>query len=654
MYNKKRVFLILFSIITASITSYMKSQITIGSDNAPMAGSLLQLKQYEPDGSNTTAIGGLGLPRVKLTDINNLYPMFDGDADYTGNVGGKKTTEDASHIGLLVYHPDVCTLKGSGIYVWGGNEWEKIGMGRSGSLTFNREHFDLASGYDARPYAAQDLEISWSGATPGWTMSPVAGYDQPTFYMNPLTPTTLTSSPTTITIKPDYFYTGSTPWRILKSEITFTDVECGGLLKTITLTQANYALKVNDYVYHSMIIYRTPGNGSFTVSSNATWTSSLYNPDNAISNTTTPAIGTTQGSDKTADYDKDDILFNYTTNPVGKYFYANVTFKDSQSPKRMKDIVVTIQNCDATTEPGLDGSSGNMDHWLKRAGLESTPKDTPHPTTTIAWHTDQDGNIFYSADFGADPNSSDGRNRWMITNLAAKNYAPGVTHAAGRTLAGPFGNDNADYNVAYWGYPSISGSPSDPTDYDLNNRVGLFYSWDAATAGKGGSNGQAYYDEGGALHARVQGICPAGWHLPSDREWTNLENEMMQHTSNYSTTADLNPGVPETFDPTDTNSTGDRGIYCGKAMTDICEPTGFGIGTSNVMSVSKPGGFSILYTGMANNGSTSGFGENVGFLSSSGWGSDRYWYRNTGRTGNGVFRYPAYRSGMMSVRCKKD
>ncbi len=52
------------------------------------------------------------------------------------------------------------------------------------------------------------------------------------------------------------------------------------------------------------------------------------------------------------------------------------------------------------------------------------------------------------------------------------------------------------------------------TDTD-NRNYGVLYNWAAAMNGAASSN---------ANPSGVKGVCPAGWHLPSDAEWTELEN----------------------------------------------------------------------------------------------------------------------------------
>ncbi|WP_280673881.1 MULTISPECIES: FISUMP domain-containing protein, partial [unclassified Dysgonomonas] len=70
---------------------------------------------------------------------------------------------------------------------------------------------------------------------------------------------------------------------------------------------------------------------------------------------------------------------------------------------------------------------------------------------------------------------------------------------------------------------------------------GYLYNYEAATLGgnprDGGSSGQGYggdkeYENGNPI--RVQGICPDGWHIPTDREWSELEKEIYENPSKYS------------------------------------------------------------------------------------------------------------------------
>ena len=119
----KRIPLLVFLML---FTLYGYAQVTIGSGIPPVNGAILDLKQQDkPDGSENSRAGML-LPRVKLTDPNNLFPMFtsDGAGGYTNQV---KADEDALHTGLVVYNVNTagCALH-PGIFVWTGNKWASL------------------------------------------------------------------------------------------------------------------------------------------------------------------------------------------------------------------------------------------------------------------------------------------------------------------------------------------------------------------------------------------------------------------------------------------------------------------------------------------------------------------------------------------------
>lgn len=106
------------------LTNHMNAQVTIGSDASPIPGALLDLN----DGTSTSgplfiSKGGLGLPRVNLTKVNELImgniPVQDGPT-----AGSSTVWQD--HAGLLVYNTNRCfyeTGNDDGVYVWDGSKW---------------------------------------------------------------------------------------------------------------------------------------------------------------------------------------------------------------------------------------------------------------------------------------------------------------------------------------------------------------------------------------------------------------------------------------------------------------------------------------------------------------------------------------------------
>ena len=102
---------------------------------------------------------------------------------------------------------------------------------------------------------------------------------------------------------------------------------------------------------------------------------------------------------------------------------------------------------------------------------------------------DYDGNTYTTVKIG--------KQCWMKENLRTKHYADGKSIPYGGSLT-------SEYSPYYYDY-SDSGIP-------LSER-GYLYNWPAAMHGASSSNTNP---------SRVQGICPDGWHLPSDAEWTQL------------------------------------------------------------------------------------------------------------------------------------
>lgn len=119
-YNLRRQFWIsgffFLTVMFVSITT--KGQVTIGSKTAPLEGALLDLKE------EGTTQRGLGMPRVELTDLTKLYPMF--------LTAAESDAVAQSHTGLVVYNvgdDPYCPTINPGLYVWDGSIWQSLGNG---------------------------------------------------------------------------------------------------------------------------------------------------------------------------------------------------------------------------------------------------------------------------------------------------------------------------------------------------------------------------------------------------------------------------------------------------------------------------------------------------------------------------------------------
>ena len=660
--SAKNVRSLYFAFIFLVTTMNLSAQVTIGSPVSPPAGAILQLQNIEGATNGVTANRGLALPRVKLTDFNNLYPMFaesDGvtpTTEYTTD----KLNIDLSHTGLLVYHTDNCSLNGKGVYVWSKDKWRKMGEVELPGVHLNTSGtiIHLPSGRDLRPLNPSnppilEVTVGPDGATAAVTESATSALNMVSFTKNPLL-SPLPSSTTKLMLLPDSMditteVTAANPWFSKESKLTFT-TECG--TADIIINQTNYALMLSTTMRDTMITFHGINQAhGLNVRTNVRWVVNTTDTDGILVSST-PANGVINGVDKHDGTLNGGLAYRIEAKPGGKglrFKEAYGIVSDPNVPKRYNDIYVTFKQCQGTEDLTV---------------LESYPYETEYGANKVIKHKDSRGPggdyDFYSADFGT-------AGRWMITNLSAITYDPVRTDGS----SNPSINMHNDYNPAQdidwasWGYPNKSGS-TDATDADIylnNPHYGLLYTWAAATGGRIASTpsefNQKYVEEGGT-QVKVQGICPNGWHIPSDWEWTRLENEIINNTTKYSDYTENIINMPggETFDGT--QAWGYRGILHGAAMKDACEPISANTDLSNYGKSKRviEGGFSGLLAGYASPSTSAGkslnFGHIGSFMSSSSTSADRG-ARRTLRTGKDVgVVSSSEKYQMSSVRCVKD
>lgn len=679
--NKTFIGLVL-CISFATQAGKLDAQVTIGSDTPPISGALLDLKQYDDaasQGGGRTATKGLSMPRVKLNSLTGDLAQSLNAAATAGSLGNQE------HIGLLVYHIDKCTLAGRGLYVWTGTEWQPLHESTATGINFNKNFFDLPSGQDARgAVSAQDLIVTWGTTVPQWTSATSAGFATPVSLSTPTATGTVGASPFTMSILPNAMPTpnATTPWMSRQSTFTFTDPDCGGD-KEVVFNQTNYALKANNQLVNSRI-YTPTGSGSFNVQSNANWKTTIQDPITVLNQTTgtgstIPATGGTTIKDTTTPPVE---TINYTVTNDTKYYTADVTFQDAETPNRFNDITVSITNCNtALNDPTLA-------QWALRAGFTqaqidgvlANTNDTPSINVatgngnTIEMHLDQGNgggnangvqpsgwtnrNLFLSADFGP-------AGRWMIVNLSATGFTTVARTGTDATRLQVFGTSptsgNNNYLTPFWGYPNGSINAATATTYNNNPRLGRLYNWAAATNSKGNTTtGLAQISDGGINHARRQGICPNGWYLPSNYDWTMLANEIQRNTAAYSSTPDIGGIEGSLSDPDDWGS---QFYLLGAPMKDICQParTDAGSGTSNIISSTQRAGLNLMLAGVAHTAGDGGeYGISGRFWSASG-GFDSTtgdnslaWARIVSYNEPGQYSFVISRYNEVSVRCKKN
>ena len=137
--------------------------------------------------------------------------------------------------------------------------------------------------------------------------------------------------------------------------------------------------------------------------------------------------------------------------------------------------------------------------FTKRFGLsvrclrDDEINEVSNPCPGVPTVTDYDGNVYHTVQIGGQC--------WMKENLRTTRYSDGteITLAASNTdssstVAYRYNPGNHSFNVSTYGY---------------------LYNWPAVMNGETSSS---------SLPSNVQGICPMGWHVPSDAEWTQLTN----------------------------------------------------------------------------------------------------------------------------------
>ena len=171
---------------------------------------------------------------------------------------------------------------------------------------------------------------------------------------------------------------------------------------------------------------------------------------------------------------------------------------------------------------------------------------------------------------------------------------------------------------------------------------GLLYNWNAAidlfhtTYGELSINSSSSQSVSQSFSGNRQGICPRGWHVPSDEEWTTMETFV--NGSEVSGT-----------------TTGYRGSHAGKLSTSddwMTSSTPDSPGDYN-NSQRNSSGFGALPVGR----STSSFdyvGTCAYFWSTSNNASSNAYFRNIVHYNAGVYRHWYNKSACLSVRCIRD
>ncbi len=159
----------------------------------------------------------------------------------------------------------------------------------------------------------------------------------------------------------------------------------------------------------------------------------------------------------------------------------------------------------------ITGLSPNTTYFLRTYATNAKGTSYGQQRSFITYNTltdSRDGNIYKTIVIG--------NQVWMAENLA---YLPEVSPSSSGSNIEPY------YYVNGYQSTNVSAAKA-TTNYTT---YGVLYNWPAAMNGAASSNSNP---------SGVQGICPDGWHLPSDEEWTQLENYLISSGYNYDGTTE--------------------------------------------------------------------------------------------------------------------
>ena len=213
--------------------------------------------------------------------------------------------------------------------------------------------------------------------------------------------------------------------------------------------------------------------------------------------------------------------------------------------------------------------------------VDSVIFHNPNPidTTINSTITDADGNVYTSVTIGTQ--------EWMTENLRTTKYSDGtsIPNVTGKTDW---------YKLSTGAWCNYDNSSTNDVTY------GKLYNWYAVNTSK---------------------LCPTGWHVPTDAEWTILTDYL---TANG---------------------------HSGKEGTALKSTSGWssGNGTDDYGWLGLPGGYRYSASGLFKYIGGNGF-----WWSSSQSFTDYAWYRNLGGSNDSVYRNYFNKRNGFSVRCLRD
>jgi uncharacterized protein (TIGR02145 family) len=267
-----------------------------------------------------------------------------------------------------------------------------------------------------------------------------------------------------------------------------------------------------------------------------------------------------------------------------------VVWSTSQNPT----IALTTKTSDGTGSgifsSSISGLAPNTLYYVRayatNAAGTAYGNQVSFTTTTAGSTTDVDGNTYTTVTIGTQV--------WMKENLKVSKYRNGDPI--------PTNLDDATWlNTTSGAYAIYNNDAANNTTY------GKLYNWYAV--------------------ADPRGLCPAGWHVPSDAEWTTLENFL-----------------------------GGASVAGGKMKSTGTIEGGTGLWYSPNQDATNSSGFTAFPGGYRYfDGTFFNIGNYGYWWSSTEYPSSTAWYRPLYYNTAGSYRYNYYfKAGGFSVRCLRD
>jgi len=285
-----------------------------------------------------------------------------------------------------------------------------------------------------------------------------------------------------------------------------------------------------------------------------------------------------------------------SNNAYVRYLYYNDAFvTKGNNSKNHGYSVRCVRNEEGSGSEGSGDNEGGDDN-----SDDNDTTITAQPCPGVPTVTDVDSNVYNTVQIG--------EQCWMRENLRTTRYANGTTIPLGTSTSS---------TTAYRYYPG--------NDSANVSTYGYLYNWAAVMNGAASSS---------ANPSGVQGICPDGWHVPSDDEWTEMTNYVSSQSQYVC---------------------GNNTAYIAKALasetgwissTDNCD-------VGNNPSTNNATGFSARPAGDYN-GNYGDFGHYANFWSATQYNSSYAYGRDLGCNNAYVYRYISFKYYGYSVRCVRN